>query len=313
VTARENDFERVNVIEAYGGKAGSTVITLEHALQYDPTLVIHPQYPIVLDALSGTYIVQNLALTGGCESTLDFQLHKTENMDGDEPSAAEIAQAGYALWQKAVRYFEENQRSTHYTAQIVSDTVPPLNDNGWLSSVVKEEFYNILTARVETRETFAVQDWIRIVRTAFTVNDQDCLEWTVELDTNEYWATEDTELQLYDKLERSDAKDRPLDPLGGQPVLLTIPTSLQHVGVASDCIHQPSGLPGKLFAVPMPSVPAGATSVFAVTSVSPVNAQVQVTQNPALPATGFGACVTIGAGWTLASDVTLSVFFMFTT
>jgi hypothetical protein len=317
IRRNKSTHRRYKVIHGTGGKAGDTVITLEHASLYDPSLLTHPDYPI--SNVGGDWIVTNNLIGLGCEISKSFSGIKTAN--DTVPTAIETYEAGYALWQRCVRYFEENQDSVSLSANGVLPSTPLPGDNIRVKGDVWETFYDALSETFERFSTFDVDDEYRITNVSLSIGDDVAfdsqsesvdhrLTYAFELSDSMYPEDYDDELLLYEKVERFDQQDSSAALV---PINIVVDSDTQGPGVPSNCTQTFPVYNGRTFSVPLPVPPAGVTQVSVTTSIDPAGgADIEITQYPALPATGLQACVSYNGNWTVVNSGTLTVIFIFT-
>jgi hypothetical protein len=318
IELRKNKSTRrvYRVIEATGGKGNDQVITLLNALNFDPALAVHPDYPVTLSGLD--YIVTNNNAALGCEISKEFQVHKTSN--DSVATQAELDEAGFALWQKCVRFFEQNQAHLSLTATAVLNRVPPIGDQVQVIGNVIERAWDETQQVEEEIETLRVDEPLRI--TAYDVDFVDDqgydslaeqarirVEVQMELSDSDYPEEFDDSLLLFEEVERFDNKDQVTALF---PADIIIGTDTEGPGVVSNCVQAITGFNGRIFDVPLPAVPPGATAVNFTTQTTPVGAIVETIQNPAIPATDWQGCVSINGGWVIGDAVTVEVVFIFT-
>lgn len=319
----KNRSRRYKVLNAVGGKSSDTPVTLENAKNFDNSLLAHPTYPISQDPQNGDWIMTNNSITNGCEVRQDFDVHRTEN--ADPPTDQEQNEAGFALWQKGVRFFEENAPRNDYTANAILLEPPEIGDTINVESSVIEKVYDRFSETNRFIQTFGVDALLRMTEVSLDFNNSQSnydqfsqevrhgLQYSLSLTDGDYPPVKDDGLYLLRKFERFGKNDIS-NSLGSGAIRQATVTN--GPGEPDDCII-PDGPPntdGKEFIVPIPATPPGATSVVATYQVDPPSAKVEVTQNPSVtPSLNWEACVSgaNGADWTIASVVTVTVIFIF--
>lgn len=307
-------------IEAYGDRSASKRVTLEDALLF-PATTSHPDYPtypISLDPLTGTYVCQDLTPgKRGCEITKTFSVHKTQN--NAPPTTTQIRQTGFAIWQKCVRFFQQNSTTDTYTVKAFLPESPLVCDRTWIQGSVSEMIYDHVAQCMRWTETFSIAESLRItkVSTNLQTNAQspgDCPEdwvlYSLEVTNSDYANEDDSDMQLFDSLERFDAADDVAASIG---ILLQTVVAVTHTTLEpADGACTPGT--AKQYVFPLPAPPAGSTSVFYNILTNPsTSAGVTYTvfQEPALPGTNLILCVKYGGGWPGVGNVSVSVQYTF--
>lgn len=287
-------------IEAYGGKSGPERITLQDALNYDPSLSTDPDYPIVTSG--GKLVVRNESVFGvGLTAVKQYSQNKTKNDTVPDDTAKE--EAGYALWQSVVADMQKGDTSGEYTVTIISDDVlDMLSKRILVRGVVKEQGYNISSGLPELIETFAVQDFLRVVKFKLDFG-MNAFAYTIEMREGNYITDPDSSAQMYKTLSKTDDAD---SGSGVLPVNIVTDSVSHGTGVASDQTHD--GFNWKRFSFAFPSGPSSNTVNY-TPSISPTSYTYMVmTPAPAPPATPLLIDVRpIGGSWTNADQATVSV------
>lgn len=310
ISLKKNKSSRQQLrrIEAFGGRSGDTVINLGNALDFDPSLATHPEYPIV--TVGPYYFVEDLSVNVGCVRRMDFDKHRTDNTD--TPTTAEIGQAGFALWQDCVREFEKQRQSEEYTIECTMERgVPLVGDALYVKGNAVETIYNKLTKREDVISTIGVDGIFFITSVTLNINDG-LLNYTIDVTQNQYDDSADADIDVYERLENTEKFDTARAIIGAS---IRVGTLTHGPTIASDCTYVgPPSLDGKTFSVPLPTPPSGTTGVTYAVSLSPPDAFIEPSSiiEPALPGTGWSGCVTVPGGWNLATQVTATVTFIFT-
>lgn len=310
------------IVEGYGGKISSRKITLEDALAY-PGINTHPDwttYPIVLDAIRNVYVVEDQTVNKlGCEITKTFNSSKTRN--DDLPSAAEIAEAGYALWQRCVRFLQQNTQYQVFTLTGYQSTPPNVNDHAWVQGNVVEAVYDTVNNEYQQVNTFSVADWYRITRAEVDFSaaivetdpvseqtaERESFRYSIEVSNSSYIDDLDDGVEVYERLEPTDSSDDVPALLGMLYQEIVTVTHLTTDASSAACL--PATARQFVFNI---TPPVGATQVFynILTNPQP-GVTYTVSQTPALPGTPLLLCVQSGGTWPGASNVTLSVQFTY--
>lgn len=321
-----NSEKMYRIVESYGDATINAKINLGDALA-DPRTVLHPdyaQFPISLDGATGAYICTNNALTKGCQVRKSFNVIKVKN--DTTPTAAEIAEAGYALWLKTVRFMQKSTSYETYSATVMLPEPPEVGDNMFIRSVVREPIYDSMTGKVVAEhETFSVNDDFRITKVGFSTESLvipdamyfDLTEenglFSVELTSNDEAEMIDPDVELYSRLE----DHREFDDIGASLVLYPIQvTTLTYNSTnPADCVGSGPGNTGKLFLHTSPVPPVGATGVVTWFVLDPTYMDIYNYTPPAAPGQNWSACVQPQAGvWPPPPTVnyTVTVYWQFT-
>lgn len=294
---------------AYGAESGGVVPTLGHALGFHPELTSDPDFRIIPNNLGGYYI-QNMSLSKGEHRVYEFDVLKTKN--DTAPTTAEVYQAGYAVYQKAVREMQISASSFHVTAECVLSFLPRIPSAFRVIGEVFDIAYNPLLDSAEELASIQIDEVLiahKMKLLGIGYDEQGGLSYHValELSSNGFPPKKDAGKALVEKIPTD--KDRKDD---SKQFLSSSVVSVNHSGVASDCTHS-SGAAGKTFTFAMPAVPGGATGVYVSVIATNGSSLVLLTQPPALPATGAIACVTDadGGAWSVSSNVTCQATFYF--
>lgn len=320
-----------SVVEAYGNWSGSEdVLSLQNALA-DARTTAHPDYtrfPITYDAATGTWICSDTVETKGVQVTKTFSLTKTSN--DEPPTATEIAEAGYALWLKTVRFLKSHTEHEEFSGDIVLPAAPRVGDKARIHSVIWEPVIDHVERSVEYIQLYTVDDSYRITevdyefetawikdRSGTEVTDEDANLYSFSVTSNDEAERVDPELELYERLEQADKFDSVPGSLG---FLIPSPVTVTYGPLdAADCDYDgvsPGTLEGKLYTFTSPSAPNWAnhcTVKFDFDDPDVVYRVVQ-TPEPNSPGDDLILCVKTSSGvdWPPAADVTGTAQFVFT-
>lgn len=318
-----------SVVEAYGNWAGtSEVLNLSHALS-DSRTAAHPdyvRYPILADG--STWVVADQEEIEGGEVTRFFNLAKTKNK-GD-PTAAEVSEAGYALWLKTVRFLKSHVEHDEYSGDVFLDHVPKVGDKTYIRSNVVEPIVDRVRREARYLPIFEIDDFYRITSVDFSfqsgVQNEDPLRkdlehptdlFSIEVTSNDEAENIDPELELYEKLEGGSQFDTP-------GFSVPPPVSVTHDAAdPADCVFGGGGGPAnaKTFTLVSPPKPSWANRVSVNWAADPADSLIYVVQAPAPtnPGGNLILCVQDGTGvWPpLADDdlirpITVTAQFVFT-
>lgn len=309
------------VIEAYGNRSALRRVTLLDALS-DARTTTHPDYarfPITEDVATGTWVVTDQNASAGCEVTKFFDLQKTRN--DEPPTAAEVAETGYALWLKVVRFMKSNAEYESYSGEVLLPAPPQVGDRAYVHSHVSEPVVDGLSGEVTYIPLFEVNETFRITDVSLdfgnpqlqvdrlTQGQRPMATYGVEVSSNDESEELDPDLELYERLEQGDSFDQNDQTLG-----FTIPAPVQVThdsGDAADCDYDlvtPGTQPGKTFTLTSPTPPAWANFVTVNYAIEPADTAYREDAYPATPGDDLVLCVE----WPPASPVTVTAQYVFT-
>jgi hypothetical protein len=318
---KEPSREPIKRLYPVSGPSSTQPVALSNALNIDPTLATHPDFP--LHAASGSII--NNTISRGCQLRKEFKIHKPQNdLNASQAVKNEVA---ISLYRRGV--FEMEQSAPYYSGDVtvVLPRPPKINEKIFADTLVHEEDYDFLTEQVHLVESFRLQEWMRIVgfksdHRERSIEYEDYLEtqggfltvYDLELTSADIADEYDPLLTVYDDVKTYDTFDDNSTIIQNVVGSVQIQAQLsQGPGLAANCNYAGVNT-GRLFSFPMPTVPPGATSVTAyVQIVNPSNVFYVVTQNPALPATPFQICASAAGGgnWGVGSQATITVAYIF--
>lgn len=292
-------------IEAYGGRSGSERATLQDALDHDPTLSTHPDFPIVTSG--GKLVVRDNAVTRGLTAVKEYSANKTKN--DLIPEDAQRKEAGYALWQSVVSDMKKSSVGGKYKVECVEqpfDNFQPyvvsVGDRVYVAADVKERVLQIATGLPSWETLLSIQQMLRVI--SYTLNfSGEILTYQFELSTGNYADTSDASQQIYSSLDSNQNADT---GRGILPVNIETSVVSHGTGVAADSTF--GGFASKTFTIPFPSGPASNSVAYTI-SISPTNYLYEVqAPAPAPPATPLTIYARPnGAAWTVASQATITV------
>jgi hypothetical protein len=314
-------------VESFGDLTSTTRINLSDALS-DPRTILHPdyaQFPISQDAITSVWICTNTAVTVGNDVRKSFNIVKTKN--DTVPSATEIAEAGYALWLKTVRFMKKSIDYESYSGEYLSIDVPKIGDRIYLKATILEPIYDPATGNVVSHiETFDVASDYRITKISHKLDRQILADglafnydnsvnvYKFEATSNDEFEEIDPDLELYERLERFDNYDNVSDSLQVYPVQIT---SLTYGNAdAADC-NAGGGAPppsdGKQYLMASPAYPAWVTAV-STTYVIDNGGLVQQLSAPVNPGDSWDGCVQdASSSWPpgVGVNITITVYWLF--
>jgi len=314
-----NTAKLVRQLEAFSDALPDRRITLADALQY-PTINNDPdfaQYPIMYDPLRGNYVMINQALTRGCDIAKSFSMHRTKN-EG-VPSAAEIAAAGYSVWQHGVRFMQQSDDYISASVTGLFEKLPTVGERMYVRGHASETVWDTGTLNYREIETFDLQENMRITQVSYDfekvvtpghvrhhpIYRRKC---NLELTTSDYAEEFDDVQTVVETVQTFKQYDSPgsVKPAGA----LTY-TTISLTAYATDATDLACDNMGKVYSFPVPSAPAGATSVLAnIISVSHPSGSYRILQPAAFPATPLIVCGQVAGGWGL-DNLTLTAQFIF--
>lgn len=300
--------QQLRRIEGFGGKSGDTVITLENAVNFNPAILTDPFYPVV--NIGSYWFVDNVAVgTAGCVRRLDFDKHATDNQD--VPTQAQLDEAGFALYQDCIREFQKQEAEESFTVECLLDGTPPLiGDSIYIRGDAVETIHDSVTGREEIVQTFAVDGFYFVNKLTIDIKDE-FFFYTIEVSDNQFEDFVDGDVAVYERLEKTDKFNRSRAITGAT---FRIQSVTEGPGLPGNCLNPgPPALTGRTISVPLGQVPAGSTNVTYSVSFNPADATFDPASvvEPALPATGWSACVSPAGGWNVASVVTVTVTYIF--
>lgn len=317
-----NSSKTYSIVESYGGFTDTRRITLEDSLS-DARTTAHADYtnyPIVLDVPTGTYYCENLLKPNNCAISKKFELTKPSN--NDAPTAAEVTEAGYALWRKTVRFMQQNQERESYKATVFSERKLTLGDRIQVSAKAIETVYNELNFGVEEVPVMETNGDFKITKigvdleTFLRPNEMEHkivygYNYTIEITDGEEAENFDSEVELYDRTETI------VSAANAYKISKIYEITDTHDGIeAADCNFSGANT-GKTYTFPLPPAPAWANFVyFTVSSLSPSNARYVIQYYDATDlvsdillcvAPNGGTWATLGSGNEIS--VTVSIYF----
>ena len=288
----------------------SRTITLNDALDYDPTLATHPNFPIVTD--HGVPVVRNVrdsAVIGAGEYTEQYT--QIVPVTRQNPTAEDLEQAGYALWLKTVKELED--RSQHVeTWSCKSRDIPAgfsVGDRLFIQSSARRSFRDPFSGTIIDVGLESVTEWFRVPR--YSVDyDSEGVSYDFDLSDTFTLVEDNPFLALYE------ASNTGLDPTFSDNSLALSQYAILSVviptGQAPDCFNQDDDgfYEGRTYSVPLGTVPGGATgiSLYGQPFSTQDSATLRLVSPPALPGTPAIVCASVNRGWT--TDSTLPVYLL---
>jgi hypothetical protein len=314
--------------ESFGDSTNTNRIDLFDALS-DARTIAHPdyaQFPISQDVATGAWICTNTAVSFGYEVRKSFNVIKTKN--DVVPTPAEVAEAGYALWLKTVRFLKKSASYEVYSGSLAVKTISQIGDKIRIKSTVLEPIFDSVTGTIiEHHETFSVNDTFRLTDVSYEFSkaslpsllDNAITEEyhiiTFEVTSNDEVEIVDSDLELYERLERFDNYDNSTGSAEFYPVQTT---SLTYGNAdAADC-NAAGGVPppsdGKNYTMASPAYPGWVTNVTTWYTISE-NGRIKQLTEPVAPGSSWVACVQDDTGvWPppIGQDITITVYWFFT-
>lgn len=314
-------------VEAFGNISGDTKIDLQDALS-DARTVAHPDYanfPISQDPITLAWIITNNTISQGANIRKSFNIVKTKN--DSPPTPTEIAEAGYALWLKAVRFMQTATDYETYSGDMFLEQheIPKVGDNLYLKSVVKEPVYDSFSGKIISNiTTFSVDDVFRITKLKYKFGEQievilDDFKLSnkrvigFDVTSNDEAEEFDPEIELFERLERYDEYDDLASTLSLYPIQITTVTygAADAADTDASCVSPPGVLDAKEYTHVSPSYPVWATNVT-TWYVIDSGANVVCEFPPAAVGDNWvGRVQDAGFAWPPASNITVTVFWLF--
>jgi hypothetical protein len=308
-------------VESFGDLTPTNRINLSDALS-DARTIAHAdyaQFPISQDAITGAWICTNTAISFGNNIRKSLNIVKTKN--DVTPTAAQIAEAGYALWLKTVRLMKSSVDYDAYSGSYISQNIPKVGDKIKIKANIKEDVYSSFTGKQTKVNVLSVDDDFKITKLKHDLGNsflsQDSLKYkfndsfnsfSFEATSNDEAEEFDPDLELYERLERFDNYDNTSGSIEVFPVQSTVVTFGN--ADAADC----SGATGKTYLHTSPSYPGWVTNVTTWYTVDQGARIVSLTE-PVNPGDNWSACVKPSSGnWppAIGADITVTVFWLFT-
>lgn len=325
----QSDTSRVySQLESYGGLSPSVRVSLNESLVDGRAIAssFYAQFPIVIDG-NGLAYVENTLISANCSSVKDFELHRTDNEAA--VSQADINDAAFALYQKTVRYLQQNDESEDFDISIITPfEFLKVGDRIQVNSKVDEEYYNSTNMSYEKVTIIEVDDDYRIVNINtkledYSFNLDNGIEtgilffYDIRVTNSEDVPNYDTDIELYERLDKPNQIPS-LDALQvAPPVLLSI-THNENTD-ASDCSLS-TGQNSKTFIFDIATTaPVWATGKnIIVSTLQPSAVRYEVVQNVGGDLTDVILCVSgapsnlnWGAGGA-SNDVTVEIVVIYT-
>lgn len=276
-------------------------------------ITAHPDYaafPVLPDG--SEFFVRNSNVSIQRSTRRQYRLVKTRN--DTPPTDDEKAEAAYALWLSTVADLKRATIYDKFKVDALLNKPPSIADRAKLTGRVKEPVINSLSNEIEYVETFEVDDDYRIIgfSTRFELGELNGIEgiwYDVSCTDNDSAEEVDPELAVYRRLEQvADYDDLATSVILSPPIL----ASKSHTNAdATDCSVGPVN--GKVFSVPSPTPPVGATSVITSVAVVPSSVNILSETPPASPGDPWEGCVSgpAGASWPPAAGVTVTIIVSF--
>lgn len=306
-TAQFPVYRPYKIVEAYGSVSGGVIVSLKHALD-NPETTAHSDYvnyPIVQDG--DVYYVDDLTKESGFEIRKEFGAVKTKN--SGVSSTIQRREAGFALWQKTVRFCQENAeyKSGKLTAYL-SD-IPSVSNTYWVRQKTDDYKFDPMWQITRYRNTFSLEGWLRLTSASINLKQnptEEGLLYTLTLSDRPYNENDaDSDVNLYARLEnhtKEDLDTLTVELLEEEKVSVTYgPSDL------ADC----DSLTGKRYTAVSEDKPGGTSTVYYTYTTDPItNVTVEVTQEPTT-SLDLEACVKYNGSWPPPVDITLNVYYQY--
>lgn len=307
----------LHIVEAYGGEitvAGDKRrINLDDALDYDPDLDT-ANSPFVVN--SGTKYMRNSLLTQFVgEETVEYFDEIVPETKTD-PSAAEIEEAGYALYLKTYALMSQNADAEDQWAGTLKRLPEDfeLGNNLYLQSNARQIFYNYVTQKAYALDLGQVSQWYRVNGYSLQIKGED-LSYKLDLATNIRLPSKvDPVVDLYETINQvPQVDDAALStPINEFTVLHeTVPTDLSADGfVTVDGV----GYPARMVTIPVGAFPLGKTSATIALMESPIFSTTDgavlelMSENFVTAGGSFTVAVSVNGNWT--EDDTAEIYIL---
>lgn len=301
-------------VEAYGGEITQIgvkrLINLDDALAYDPTLATDPDFPIQTD--NGAKVVTNAALSIGDESIETFS--EIVPTDREDPLAADIEAAGYALYLKTKAYLLQRQQfESDWTTAV--EEIPALlkvGDRAFLSANAKQAYFDPLTRQSIYNPIGAVAKWFRV--NGYNVSiDRNKVDYKLNVAANARLASGDYIVELYESIEQPDKASGVDNSLvvGTYDIL----SAVVPLGLSANTVNGELGeYPGVLYTIPFGTIPGGATvvTVYDVPFSTTPDVTFRISAYPVLPSTPIQVAVSYQKNWLPTYTVPIYVLVEYT-
>ena len=289
-------------------------VTLQNALDGDPTLAAHPDFPIVLD--KGTWVVRNVRDAGVLDAgEYTDVFDEIVPITRENPPVEEINQAGIALWRKTVKELED--RSAYPEVWSMKTTFMPAGfrpgDRVFVQGTATRLYRDRMSGTVVAQDIGTVAGWFRVPRFSATF-DEAGASYSVDLSQQYTLAQKDPLLELYETAASG------LDPNFSDNVLELNQYAVLHAnlpaGLVADCynVDESGFYPGRTVSVPLVDVPVGVTTItiYGQPVVDSETGKVRIVSLPSLPASPAQLCVSVNRNWTLTSSVDVYLLVKYT-
>ena len=311
---KRSSSDPIKVIRPISGKVGGIQVPLSRALNIFPGFAADPDYPLTAET------VVNNTITTGRRMRKEFSVIKTQN--NAAPTDAERDQAAVSLYYVSVRELIKANPKEQVSLEAAFSVLPIVNDKIHLDVIAHQMLYDVVTELSELVPIGELKGWYRITSLkADYKNFESLLDpvtgKVVRAQVIKLSVTDGDDADIYDgdELLLHQMTDNSIEDNDGAITGVSWATAVEltHSGVVADCTVA-GPIAGKTFDFPMPTIPAGASSVEALVSyLSDTTALIQDIRQPVLPAITYRVCVTGsgGAGWTVGDNITVRATYIF--
>lgn len=295
--------EIINGIEAIGGEVLDNTgvlrrINLGDALVYDPTLATNPDFPILTEVSGEVWLVRNNAVpTNVGMQTYQEYTNFTPPKKSTPANINKQNASGYALYLKCVKILQDHAGdSNQYKVEVDGGVFDvQVGDRIYIKGDWSVQKFNPFTETTEIIDISLDQN-LRVVGVSMNFDDSH-ISWSFDLLTGSGLKQELGFAAAYRKtaVTKQPPAGEPVAPVF-TPDLDTI--TLTATGGSSD-VFLSDGTEAKLFEIPLPGAPVGATEVYLLglpygTSVNGTPT-IELVSDPVFGISGPIVAVTIGS------------------
>jgi hypothetical protein len=310
INIKEDVSDNILFVECYGGTIKDPIttldrrITLQDALDADPTLATDPEFPII--TINGKLVVKQKLMEN--ETTLSI----TETFDNIKPTqetivAADIENAGLALWAQAKAYLTKvNERSATYTVDVLGldiENVPAVGDKVYFKAAVMAHYIHPITDRSIIWKPIDIDEYFRASSITIKI-DNTQVQYQFRLTDGGAIPPDIDIVSMYDLMDPGKEEKTPQDPslADSEVVEFTVGP-----GISADCFA--GGMPGKLFYAASPATPVGYNRTIAPSDVAIVTpgGSCDISNYP--PIGPLTLCLHVNDTWDTSSQITFKVLF----
>jgi hypothetical protein len=310
ITSFQQDVDQTDIYqkaEGFGGDvmisaAVTRAINLGDALTADPTLATNPDFPIFTEIASYVYYVINNSVVTATAATFQRQTQFAPETSGSPATAADIKNAGLALYNWLVAFLKDHQKNTN-TLKIGAfgggDLFIPVGGSVYVRYTQQVDLWNPLLEQPES-DTILIEGYYRCTDYSVKVDNNDMLSVDYSLTDGDVLTNSDLYVSLYDKVQQA-------PPPAGVVYVPTFPPQLNTVTSSVSAglpdTTMSDGSPGKLVSFTLPGAPVGATGIYmaglpyATTYVPSVKPVIELVTDTVFGVGTVTARISINGGW----------------